>query len=406
MDLVRNTVTGLKLGSAVLPAISDTILHAITNAYNGLPAFKTLGDTIANLLDPSAMSRKQSRAFASQLWFEADAMIDSAHSAARFGDITGHKMSKKFASGVLKASGMDAWTVIQKRSFHVGFMGGLSNRIDKMQPTLDRYGFSPEDIEIISNSKRIQHKGASFVDPKELPQDLAERVVGMVSSESRYAVIEGDAYTSAIMHQGTRKGSVEGEALRLAGQFKMFPVAMMANHWNRMAQGRGSISRGAYFANFALGTTMMGAMVLQMKEISKGYTPQDMDSAEFWTKAIAQGGSGSLLFDIAAGDSRMYGGSLADFVGGPALGTVNQVLYESLLGSGDDLRRGERELKSYTAEAGRVVAGQIPSLWYTKAVMNRYILDEIKRATDPRYDVKRMAKERKRYRELGNERFF
>ena len=151
---------------------------------------------------------------------------------------------------------------------------------------------------------------------------------------------------------------------------------------------------------------MMGAMVVQLKEMSKGYTPMDMDNPEFWTKAFNQGGAGSLIGEMIAGDSRMYGGSFADVLGGPAVGMANQVLYEGVFGSLDDVRTTDKKADTYKAKAARLSTGQVPHLWYTKAIVNRFLLDEINRAADSSYDFKQMSKDRKRRKELGNERFF
>ena len=405
MDMIRNVVTGLKLGGAQLSALPDVILHAITNQYNNLPAFKSLQRTISDLTNLSGVSQAQRRKLASQLWVPMDHMIESAHSAARYSDVAGHKGSKKFASLILKASGLDAWTVIQKRAFHIEFMGGLANNIDNMAPTLKKYGIMPDDIAKIKASKKIEDRGATFVDPSELPEELAERIVGMVISETKSAVVEGDAFVKAIMNQGERKGDVGGEAIRFAAQFKSFPVSVMANHWLRMMKGRGSISRGNYFAQFAIATTLMGAAVIQLKEISKGNTPRDWNDYDFWKDAALQGGATSLLGDIVLGDSRSFGGSLQDFVSGPALATANDILFEGVLGSLDDARKGDKKLRDYVAGATDKTLDQVPSLWYSKAVMDRYILDEMRRLSDPNFDRKERKKERKRYKELGNKRW-
>ena len=405
MDMIRNVVTGLKLGGAQLSALPDVILHSITNQYNNLPAFKSLQRTISDLTNLSGVSQAQRRKLASQLWVPMDHMIESAHSAARYSDVAGHKGSKKFASLILKASGLDAWTVIQKRAFHIEFMGGLANNIDDMAPTLKKYGIMPDDIAKIKASKKIEDRGATFVDPAELPEELAERIVGMVISETKSAVVEGDAFVKAMMNQGERKGDAGGEIIRFFAQFKSFPVSVMANHWLRMMKGRGSISRGNYFAQFAIATTLMGAAVIQLKEISKGNTPRDWNDYDFWKDAALQGGATSLLGDIVLGDSRSFGGSLQDFVSGPALATANDILFEGVLGSLDDARKGDKKLRDYVAGATDKTLDQVPNLWYSKAVMDRYILDEMRRLSDPNFDRKERKKERKRYKELGNKRW-
>ncbi|RLC09222.1 MAG: hypothetical protein DRI24_22180, partial [Deltaproteobacteria bacterium] len=104
-DGIRNIITGIKLGGAMVSAVADIPLHMITNHYNGIPAMNSIIKTIGGMKQTPA-----DRKLAAQLWVPLDHMIDAAHSASRYSDVTGHKGTKKFASGILKVSLLDAWT--------------------------------------------------------------------------------------------------------------------------------------------------------------------------------------------------------------------------------------------------------------------------------------------------------
>ncbi|RLC10180.1 MAG: hypothetical protein DRI24_20655, partial [Deltaproteobacteria bacterium] len=250
-DTIRNITTGIKLAGATITAVADIPLHMITNHYNGLPAMSSIIKTIGGLNQTA-----EDRALAAKLWVPLDHMIDSAHSAARYSEVTGHKGSKRFASGILKMSLLDAWTYVQKDSFHKVFLQTMADNINQphMQRTFRRYGITAEEVKIINASKKMEDRGVEFVDPNALPEDLAERITGMIISETKYAVTEGESYIRAGMNQGTRKGEAGGETLRFAGQFKTFPASVIGNHWMRMFNGsEGDIgSKAAYFANFVV----------------------------------------------------------------------------------------------------------------------------------------------------------
>ena len=406
-DGIRNVTTGIKLPKAMVTAVADMPLGFITEAYNGLPAFGTIKAVIGDIFSGGKANRK----LAADIMAQIDFMIDSTHSAARYADIRGHKGTKHFANSVMKVSLLDAWTYTQKSGFHRSFMSALAGDIPSnphLMRMLDRYGFTDVDINLMMKAKKVKAKGALFLDPRDLPEGLSERLAGAIQAETRYAVVEGDAYTRAFMNQGTKKGTIEGESLRFAGQFKMFPASVITNHWMRAVRGsNGSIGgRAAYMANLAIGAWFAGTIVVQLKEILEGREPIAWDNPELWKKGFVQGGAGSLLVDAMASDSRGYGQSMQEFLMGPSASIATDILWKGMLGSLDDMRKGERDFQDYVKGAERKALKYVPyQMWYTKAAMDEAFLDELRRMTDDNYDAKERARERKRYKELGNKRW-
>lgn len=86
-------------------------------------------------------------------------------------------------------------------------------------------------------------------------------------------------------------GTVLGELGRSVLQFKSFPITMMTRHWRRMLNNPGRISKAEYSAALIAGTTLMGAVGVQLNELLNGRDPLDMQQPAFWGRAALKGGS-------------------------------------------------------------------------------------------------------------------
>jgi len=233
-QMVRSITSGLKLPMAVATAMPDTIMNAMTSRYatgNGLRAIKA---TLKSLLTLPG-GQKANRKLAAQLYMNLDFMIDAAHSANRYLDVQGQGGAAKFAGFVLKAGGLNHWTIAQKMGFHFSFMQTLAepnfHTNPQMLKTFERYGVGESDIAAIRKAGRIEKNGAVYMDPSTLPPKVAEKVAGMVQQETRVAINEADARIRGMLNQGTKRGSVPGEMLRIVTMFKTFPTSVIMHHW-------------------------------------------------------------------------------------------------------------------------------------------------------------------------------
>jgi len=408
MSTFRNIEVGLKLPGATLSALPDVLLNSITAKYNGLPAVNVMKRFVGNLSHISASDRKMAARMHMSLRF----MTDSAHSAMRFAEVTGHKSSARFASVIMRGSGLNHWTVAGKMAFHMEFMAqmGGKNWDSRLKKSMKRYGITEGDQKKIKDSVKYTKDGVDYLDPEVLPRATMERVIAMVSSETKYAVPEGDVLVRAVMHRGTRKGETGGELLRsLPMMFKTFPAAMIANHWARALYGfeGNNASRVGYMMATVIGMWVMGAFVFQLKEISKGREPVDWDNPNLWKEAAIQSGIFSVIGDIVNSDSRNYGQSALDFFGGPIAGDANKVLWNGILGSMDDMRDSEKQLSEMFTGAGATAAQFVPGqFWYSKLIMERMFLDSLKKLGDPNYDLKKMRREQRHYERFENEKYY
>ncbi|KAK6697359.1 hypothetical protein SNK04_014111 [Fusarium graminearum] len=122
---------------------------------------------------------------------------------------------------------------------------------------------TPDSIYRIPDAKL-----AGLGDPATLREDAATRLLGVVLEETDVAVIEPGAKERAMMMTGLQRGTWKGELTRSFFLFKSFPIAMMTRHIQRgwsMPTGTG---RAAYLATLIASTTVMGAVSMQISDMS------------------------------------------------------------------------------------------------------------------------------------------
>lgn len=409
---IRNYTVATKLPMAVVSAPADVITNSMAANYNGFSGMDVVLDTMKILSQATdSLGAAKNRKLAGELMMQLDFMVDVAHSAQRYSDVVGQGFSAKLAGFVLKAGGLNHWTVANKMGFHFNFMKALAKpdvlNSPQMKASFARYGIDENDISEIRKSKSMKRGGSNFLDPDELSPATAQKVSAMIIAETKLAVPEADAGAKGLLNQGSRKGEAGGEALRFITMFKTFPTSIIMGNWARVLHGNGLNAGGRVgnAMNLLIGTTIMGAMSLQLKQIIKDEEQLPWDSNKFWRDASIQGGGFSILGDLFSKEMRDYG-SMADFIGGPAVGMVDDIVWKGILGDYDDAIHTDKTLtemfKGAVGESAKYVPGQF---FYTKTIMNRFFLDEMKRFGNPRYDVKKAQRYNKKMREYDEERW-
>nr|WP_256596743.1 hypothetical protein [Pseudescherichia vulneris] len=219
--------------------------------------------------------------------------------------------------------------------------------------------------------------------------------------------------TQAFMKMGTVPGTVAGEAIRFAGQYKSFTASFMQNVLGREVFGRGYTpaglgeskttsmtnalmrnGNGAFIgaANLFVWATLFGYTSMQAKLLLKGQTPRPADAKTFLA-AAAQGGGLGILGDFMFGEvNRMGAGPITSLMG-PAASNADSII--TLLQS---TTRGDADLGDWY----RTTLDNTPFLnvFWLRTAMNGLILNRIQDALDPgsleRY-------QRRVEREQGNE---
>lgn len=249
-------------------------------------------------------------------------------------------------------------------------------------------------------SKRLTDSidGEKQVLAQKIRDEVASSFQAHLLDEQGMAVIEAGLRERTWMTGGIKKGSVMGEILKGITQFKSFPTAFLMRHGSRAISMEKGISKAAYGASLFGMTTILGALVVQLKEIVNGNDPSTMwdsddpkKSLDFFKRSAVQGGGLSILGDIIVAGTDTTGRGATDFAMGP-LGADFKAALNLTVGNTTQLANGVET--NAANEAFKVLKGKIPAqnLWYTKAVANRLVFDEMQDMIAPGYREKLLRK--------------
>lgn len=429
------------LGGTTLSRFTDQAMIAKTASIHGIAYSKTFGELISQL-NPK---NKEDRELAHSLGLATEEMLGSI---ARWSDdgltsVSGKsqklaRVSSAVASQVMRVSGLNALTAASKVGFTKMLMEkygrlsrskawselseldrelmqktGLSERVWNVMrladPVVDRKGnqlMSARSIYEIPDEKLL-----AFGDPQRVRDEVASSFQAHLLDEQGMAVVEAGLRERTFMSAGQKKGTVTGEIFKSMLQFKSFPAAFLMRHGSRAMSQPTKMSKAGYGLSIVAMTTMLGALVVQLKELANGNDPQTMwDSDDpqktmnFLTRSAVQGGGLSILGDILVAGTDTSGRGTSDFMVGPFGSDAKAVLGLTV---GNFTQYYEGKDTNAANEAFKLFKNKIPAqnLWYTKAATNRMIFDEMQDMIAPGYREKLLRKaerEQDRTRFLGD----
>lgn len=408
---IRNVQTFGKLAGAVISSITDLSTMMVTTGYNKLPYWDLLKNTMT-------AGGKEAKEFANMHGMIAESMISDLNRWQ--GENIANNWSGRLANSTMKLSLMNAWTDTMRRGFSLTMMAGLG-KLSKTEwgkltewdrAHLGRKGITEADWAVVQAAQLTDYRGQSMLTPEAIAasghpdaNQVTAKILGFITDESEYAVMNPDVATRAIQTWGGQQaGTGVGELARATMQFKSFPIAMISRHWRRILESQSSMdgapamaNKAAYTAALAVSGTVLGAIAFQTKQMVQGKDPVDMTTPKFWTRAAAQGGGAGFLGDIVLGDTTQDRGQL-DSTGrlllGPSFGSLADV-YELTKGNIDEAIAGKDTHAG--AEALRFAKGHLPyvSLWYGKAALDHLILHAVQENLSPGYMQRMQDKARK-----------
>jgi hypothetical protein len=375
----RSWQTAAKLGSATLSAVTDVAFQQLTRRFNHIPAAKVMNGYV-RLLRPGSVS---DRALAIRLGLIAEEASKHAAAQSRYiGEVLTGEVSARLAEGVLRASGLSAWTQAGRWAFGMEFLSHVTHvrgaAWDKLDPgfqrTLARYGFGSSDWDAIRLSPVEEHRGSVWLMPSSIARtDLRDRLMEMILTETDFAVPVASLRTRAMMNSLAPKGTLGGEILRSALLFKSFGISMMLTHGRRMIE-QDSYNKLRYAAALTISTTLLGALAMQLKGVARGQDPQPMDSVDFWAKAGAQGGGWGIYGDFVNSATSRFGDDIYSTAAGPLLSEMVGVAQMA-------------KAKNKVPGLRRLIQSNTPgsSIWYVKLAFQREMLDQMQSHADPYY---------------------
>lgn len=435
----RSMNVAAMLGGTTLSSITDQAMIAKTASIHGIAYRKVFGEIIRQL-NPK---NKEHRYLAHSLGLATEEMLGSIARWSDDGLTSVHGKSQKLArvssgiaSQVMRVSGLNALTASSKIGMNILLMEkygrlsrskawreldeldrefmqktGLSERAwDVMrlaEPVVDRKGnqlMSARSIYEIPDDKLL-----AFGDPQRVRDEVASSFQAHLLDEQGMAVVEAGLRERTFMSAGQKKGTVTGEIFKSMLQFKSFPAAFLMRHGSRAMSQPTKMSKAGYGISIFAMTTLLGALVVQLKELANGNDPQTMwdsddpqKTVNFLTRSAVQGGGLSILGDILVAGTDTSGRSASDFMVGPFGSDAKAVLGLTV---GNFTQYYEGKDTNAANEAFKLFKNKIPAqnLWYTKAATNRMIFDEMQDMIAPGYREKLL---RKAEREQDRTRFW
>lgn len=387
---MRAWLQSAQLGSATLTSITDFQTMRQAAKWNALPASRIMARYL-DLLRGSGTAKAQ----ALRTGMIAESVIHSTHAALRDTvDESVAGISGMLSTAVIRASGLAKHTDSLRQAFGLEYLGMLADLSDRgfaalpqnLRRAFGRYGLDAEKWNVIRQAVE-DIEGARFVSPgklDEVDRRVGSQLMDLIEGEMDYAVLQPGAREKSLMLGETRRGSVVGEALRTTMQYKSFAVTMLTTHLMRGLAEQGVAGKFGYLAPHLIGLTTLGALSWQLREIAKGRDPEDMTTAKFWWRAMAQGGGLGIMGDFLYGAVDRHGMNFyAQVFGGPGAGLLIDVV---------DLSGGNIQAVAKDADANfgrdlaRFVERYTPgsSLWYARLALDRLLWDNLQRAIDPK----------------------
>lgn len=408
--MIRSYETARTLGSATLAAVpGDLGTQHVAAAMWDLPFTKVLQNQM-KLLNPANPAHRLLAA-RQGLVMEGWTNRSAATMRALAGDDLGAGRMGLVAEGVLRASGLSAWTDSGHAAFGMTVLGHMADvrdvpfaQLDKgFRELLQRGGIGADDWDRIRATPVAREAGQDWLFPQDIAdQELGDRVLAMLAEAESLAVQQAGFETRAIMADNMKAGTVIGEAGKTALLLKSFGISMILTHGRRMMGLGNWRQRGTYAARLLITLTLAGAITIQLREIAKGRDPRPMNTLDFWMQAMLQGGGWGMVGDLMklVADPRLS--SVGEFVAGPLGGTFGNVARLGRSAVKDiGYAYGLAETEGNTgSHLNKVLRDQLPggNLWYGRLAFNRILLDQLRKETDPDYDqafrqMDRMAEE-------------
>lgn len=423
MTGTRETLTAIQLGSAVVSAVAtDPFFQAMTRKMNGLPVVDMLKSYVRLLASSGDQQLAVQVLGIAENWTTRGLGVQRL-----YGELNGPRITRLLADGTMKASGLSQLTQAGRQAFGMSVAGTMARNFGKefgaIDPTfrafMQRYGMDATDWNIIRRTKAAEFETSTghkvqYADPRQLAREghlrQAIKIQEMIAGEGRLSTPSVGLETRGLLNQGTRPGTLFGEAMRSVALYKSFPVEIINTHLMRYASMDGW-QRGRYFSTFFIGSTIMGALAYQAKQILSGKDPITMDPTtkegmKFWAAGAAQGGGLGIFGDFFFSDANRFGkGPLSTFLG-PVFGAGEDALKYSMGNiqqfiGGDDTK--------FLAESVQLLGRYTPvlsSLFYTKLAYQRWAIDQLSLMADPDAHERFRRMERQARKDYGQQYFW
>jgi hypothetical protein len=450
----RAVISMAKLGSAVLSAVADLPIIARNLRFHSQGGLQAWASTLGNVIEKFQGKQRE------EFTYLFDAFVDGV-----LGDISSRWTLEEpgamsTAMGMFfKASGLTGWTdfwrsgAVRMNSAWLGMHADRNfNQLPVgMKQTFKLHGITPEKWEVLRKLTHEAADGKRYIVPEKIDglaaEDLARLIpayesaagvaetwgkrapgetgarllenrrarmidkvrdglrsdlLGFYADEAAFSVLEADDKTRFLLLQGTRPGTMAGEVLRFAAQFKGFPVAQINRTWGRALYGstRTTGAKVVDIASLMATMTAFGFVSMTLKDLAKGKQPRDISDPDkagsVLMAAFLQGGGAGIFSDYLFSRYNRYGGGLSDTLVGPVI--AGPVADAASLWA--DVVEGKPD----GAKALRTLVNNAPfaNLWWARSALNYLFMYELEELMTPGVHRRR---ERNMREEYGQEYF-
>ena len=385
LEATRNVLTSVTLGGAFISALSDAGFVAMTAKMNGIAPLKVIRQQLS-LMRPD---NEADRIFGTRLGLTAENAARQT-AANRYADTYGTGKAAKLAEGVMRASGLEAWTNAARKAFGMEFSALLADNFKKsfsdletgLQDAFGRYGITEQDWDGFRKQPPLMLRGAPYAD---MTQEGGVKFHQMVLSETDFAVPTPDARVRAVTTMGTSRATGTGMGIRTVMQLKSFPITILMGHGMRMFYQDTAGKKLQYFGGLMAITTILGGITLQAKDLAAGREPRPMldnDGVlkpEFVVAAMAQGGGLGIFGDFLFSDQNRFGSGPASTLLGPTGDLVNRAARLSIGNIQEAIRGEETHIFSETIDFAERYT---PDIWQIQTAKNA-MFDQLELMADP-----------------------
>jgi len=237
-------------------------------------------------------------------------------------------------------------------------------------------------------------------------RDLELNVLRFFADETSYGVVETDARSRRTTTWGTRPGTLAGEAIRFAMQFKGFPIAFAQRVGARALFGfrpEARLQHMTHIGTLLAGMTMAGYAAMTFKDMAKGYwPPRDPTDLKTWQAAMIQGGALGIYGDFLFSRVNRFGGGVTETVIGPAFGTLSE-LGDLMLKAREEVLSDEDQLKMRDLVNFATYHTPMINLFYVRPALDYLFLNSLREVASPGFTRRT---EKRRLKEYGQKNYF
>ena len=359
----------------------------------------------------------------------AEAMNNSLYRAGE--DMATAGWTSVLPNIVIKASLLGQLTDARREAMRVHTMGAVADKLkyayselgDIDSKLIKGAGITENDWNIYRAAKPDTSLGKPVLTPDAVMQvqgfkdwevqKAAENLTAFMMMEDKLNVLEPGvrqrAEKLAYLHNTeVARGNIKDELVLNFMQFKSFPHAYMSNYLKRMQMFDSRLGKFSYMGGMVVMATIGGAMVNQIWNLLSGRDVESMNPAEnpfFIGRALLRGGGLGFYGDFLQTEVNWQGQAGLQAMMGPATGQVLLYIGTAAMGIRDTAAaafEASTGLESFDEDASekkwsrqidahvRDVKGLMPTnLWYTRALTDRLIYNQIGEALRPGY-IERM----------------